>query len=146
MLFRLFIFLTTSGINSWPPNPGKTLITRTKSIFSKYFFIVLICVSGFNETPTFFFKLFICFIEASIKHIKSLKKKVGVSLNPDTQINTIKKYLEKIDLVLVMSVFPGFGGQEFMPEVVKKIKSLNNIREKNKFNYSKSFLHRLHRS
>ena len=74
-------------------------------------------------------------LEASIKHIKSLKKKVGVSLNPDTQINTIKKYLENIDLVLVMSVFPGFGGQEFMPEVVKKIKSLNNIRENHKFNY-----------
>ena len=57
-----------------------------------------------------------------------MKKKVGVSLNPDTQVNTIKKYLEKIDLVLVMSVFPGFGGQKFMPEVVKKITSLNNIR------------------
>jgi len=71
----------------------------------------------------------------SIKHIKSLKKKVGVSLNPNTKIDTIKEYLKNIDLVLVMSVFPGFGGQEFMPEVIKKIKSLNNIREKNKFNY-----------
>ena len=60
-------------------------------------------------------------LEDSIKHIKSLKKKVGVSLNPDTRIDAIKKYLEKIDLVLVMSVFPGFGGQKFMPEVVKKI-------------------------
>ena len=72
----------------------------------------------------------------SIKHIKSLKKKVGVSLNPDTRIDAIKKYLEKIDLVLVMSVFPGFGGQKFMPEIVKKIESLNNIRKDHKFNYA----------
>ena len=75
-------------------------------------------------------------LEDSIKHIKSLKKKVGVSLNPDTRIDAIKKYLEKIDLVLVMSVFPGFGGQKFMPEVVKKIESLNNIRKDHKFNYA----------
>ena len=74
-------------------------------------------------------------LEDSIRYIKSLKKKVGVSLNPDTQIDAIKKYLENIDLVLVMSVFPGFGGQKFMPEAVKKIKSLNNIRENHKFNY-----------
>ena len=72
----------------------------------------------------------------SIKHIKSLKKKVGVSLNPNTRIDAIKKFLEKIDLVLVMSVFPGFGGQKFMPEVVKKIESLNNIRKDHKFNYA----------
>ena len=75
-------------------------------------------------------------LEDSIKHIKSLKKKVGVSLNPNTRIDAIKKFLEKIDLVLVMSVFPGFGGQKFMPEVVKKIESLNNIRKDHKFNYA----------
>ena len=74
-------------------------------------------------------------LETSINYIKSFKKKVGVSLNPDTQIDTIEKYLENIDLVLVMSVFPGFGGQEFMPEVVKKIKNLNIIRENRKFNF-----------
>ena len=74
-------------------------------------------------------------LETSIRYIKSLNKKVGVSLNPDTPINSIEKYLEYIDLVLVMSVFPGFGGQKFMPDVVKKIKSLNIIRKNRKFSY-----------
>ena len=74
-------------------------------------------------------------LETSINYIKSFKKKVGVSLNPDTKIDTIEKHLENIDLVLVMSVYPGFGGQEFMPEVVKKIKNLNIIRENRKFNF-----------
>ena len=67
----------------------------------------------------------------SINHIKEFKKKVGVSLNPDTEIKVINDYLDKIDLVLIMSVYPGFGGQKFMPEVLDKIKELRNI-QKNK--------------
>ena len=68
----------------------------------------------------------------SINHIKELKKKVGVSLNPDTKIDVIINLLDQIDLVLIMSVFPGFGGQKFIPEVVKKIEELNKIKmEKN---------------
>ena len=67
----------------------------------------------------------------SINHIKEFKKKVGVSLNPDTEIKVINDYLDKIDLVLIMSVYPGFGGQKFMPEVLNKIKELKNI-QKNK--------------
>ena len=68
----------------------------------------------------------------SINHIKELKKKVGVSLNPDTEIDVIINLLDQIDLVLIMSVFPGFGGQKFIPEVVKKIEELNKIKiEKN---------------
>ena len=68
----------------------------------------------------------------SINHIKEFKKKVGVSLNPDTEISIIVNLLDQIDLVLIMSVFPGFGGQKFMPEVINKIKDLNNIKkEKN---------------
>ena len=67
----------------------------------------------------------------SINHIKEFKKKVGVSLNPDTKIKVINNYLDKIDLVLIMSVYPGFGGQKFMPEVLNKIKELKNI-QKNK--------------
>ena len=65
----------------------------------------------------------------SIDHIKKLNKKVGVSLNPDTETNIIIDYLDKIDLVLIMSVFPGFGGQKFIPEVVEKIKQLNEIKK-----------------
>ena len=71
----------------------------------------------------------------TISLIKSLEKKVGVSLNPDTEIKTISNYLDNIDLVLIMSVFPGFGGQKFIPEVLGKIRSLKEIKEKNNYNF-----------
>ena len=74
-------------------------------------------------------------LEISINKIKDLKKKVGVSLNPETSIDLIKNLLEKIDLVLIMSVNPGFGGQKFMPEVLEKIKELKKIREIEKLNF-----------
>ena len=61
---------------------------------------------------------------ASIKKIKSCKKKVGVSLNPETPVDKILPVLELIDLALVMSVNPGFGGQKFMKEVLEKVKIL----------------------
>jgi ribulose-phosphate 3-epimerase len=68
-------------------------------------------------------------LSASIKKIKDLGKKVGVSLNPETKVSIIKDHLEQIDLVLIMSVNPGFGGQKFMPEVLDKIKELKNIQK-----------------
>ena len=71
----------------------------------------------------------------SISKIKSLNKKVGVSLNPETKIDLIIDYLEKIDLVLIMSVNPGFGGQKFMPEVLDKIRELKKIQSKNNLNF-----------
>jgi len=71
----------------------------------------------------------------SINHIKELKKKVGISLNPDTEINVIINLLDQIDLVLIMSVFPGFGGQKFIPEIVKKIEELNKIKIEKNLNY-----------
>ena len=74
-------------------------------------------------------------LKSSIKEIKDLGKMAGVSLNPDTSIKTILKELKDIDLVLVMSVFPGFGGQKFMPEILQKIDELNQLRTKNNFNY-----------
>lgn len=74
-------------------------------------------------------------LEKSINKIKDLKKKVGVSLNPETSIDLIKNLLNKIDLVLIMSVNPGFGGQKFMPEVLKKIKELKKIRDIEKLNF-----------
>ena len=74
-------------------------------------------------------------LEDSINKIKDLKKKVGVSLNPETSIDLIKNLLDKIDLVLIMSVNPGFGGQKFMPEVLEKIKQLKKIREIKKLNF-----------
>jgi len=66
----------------------------------------------------------------SIKLIKELGKKVGVSLNPKTKTDIIKELLTEIDLILIMSVHPGFGGQKFIPEVINKIKELKNIKLK----------------
>ena len=66
-------------------------------------------------------------LKESIKKIKSLNKKVGVSLNPESKIDLIKNLLSEIDLVLIMSVNPGFGGQKFIPEVLEKIKELKKI-------------------
>jgi ribulose-phosphate 3-epimerase len=68
-------------------------------------------------------------LQESIHHIKSLNKKVGISLNPKTKINIITDLLDEIDLVLIMSVNPGFGGQKFMPEVLDKIKELKKIKD-----------------
>ena len=71
-------------------------------------------------------------LNESILKIKSLNKKVGVSLNPESKTDLIINLLDKIDLVLIMSVNPGFGGQKFMPEVLDKIKELKKIQnEKN---------------
>ena len=69
-------------------------------------------------------------LENSIQHIKSLNKKVGVSLNPKTKIDLVTGLLSEIDLVWIMSVNPGFGGQKFMPEVLEKIKELQKIKNK----------------
>jgi len=69
-------------------------------------------------------------LKDSIKHIKELGKKVGVSLNPDTKTDIIKKFLSELDLILIMSVHPGFGGQKFIPEVLSKIEELKDIKLK----------------
>ena len=74
-------------------------------------------------------------INLSISKIKELKKKVGISLNPETKVDVILDYLDKIDLVLIMSVNPGFGGQKFMPEVLKKIEELKKLRIKNNLDF-----------
>ena len=74
-------------------------------------------------------------ITETINLIRSLDKKVGISLNPNTEIYSIKEHLDKIDLVLIMSVYPGFGGQKFIKEVIKKIKDLNQIRKDQKVNF-----------
>ena len=74
-------------------------------------------------------------LSASIDKIKKLKKKVGVSLNPETKVDIIKDHLKQIDLVLIMSVNPGFGGQKFMPEVLNKIRDLKNFQKENNINF-----------
>ena len=74
-------------------------------------------------------------LKSSISKIKKLNKKVGLSLNPETQIDVILNFLDEIDLVLIMSVNPGFGGQKFMPEVLNKIKELKKIQNEKKINF-----------
>ncbi len=74
-------------------------------------------------------------LAASISKIKELGKKAGVSLNPETEVDVIKNYLSQIDLVLIMSVNPGFGGQKFMPEVLDKIRELKNIQKRQNIDF-----------
>tara|TARA_B100001027_G_scaffold25942_1_gene15290 strand:- start:1642 stop:2304 length:663 start_codon:yes stop_codon:yes gene_type:complete len=74
-------------------------------------------------------------LKNSIKHIRNLKKRVGVSLNPDTPVKKVINHLVNIDLILVMSVYPGFGGQKFMPEIIKKIEELSYIRGRENLNF-----------
>jgi len=74
-------------------------------------------------------------VKDSVDLIKSLGKKVGLSLNPDTQIETIEKHLKDINLVLVMTVYPGFGGQKFISKILDKIKSLKKIKDEKNLNF-----------
>ena len=74
-------------------------------------------------------------VGSSINLIKKLKKKVGLSLNPNSKIEIISKYLANIDLVLIMSVHPGFGGQKFIPKVLEKIKKLKKLKDKRKLKF-----------
>jgi len=74
-------------------------------------------------------------LKDSINLIKRLNKKVGVSLNPDIDLNVVMNEIKNIDLILIMSVFPGFGGQKFIPEVIDKIKKLKELKEKNNYNF-----------
>jgi len=71
-------------------------------------------------------------VSKTIKLIKNNKKKVGISLKPNSEVSLIKDYLDEIDLVLIMSVEPGFGGQKFMPEVLEKTKIIRELINKKK--------------
>ena len=66
-------------------------------------------------------------LKKSIELIKKFDKKVGISLNPDSEISLVEPYLNDIDLILVMSVNPGFAGQKFKPEVLKKLEKIKKI-------------------
>ena len=71
-------------------------------------------------------------LSETIKLVKSYGKKVGVSLKPESPINLITPYIDQVDLILIMSVNPGFGGQKFMPEVLDKMKKLRDITNEKK--------------
>lgn len=70
---------------------------------------------------------------ALIQHIKNQGADVGLSIKPATSVNEIEKYLDDLDLVLVMSVEPGFGGQSFQYQAIDKIKELNVLKSKHHF-------------
>ena len=72
-------------------------------------------------------------IDHTISLIKKFNKKVGISLKPKSEISLIKNFLKKVDLVLIMSVEPGFGGQKFMPEVLPKLEELKKIIDNEKY-------------
>ena len=73
-------------------------------------------------------------LQGSIKIIKSLSKKAGISLNPETSVDKVLPFLKLIDLVLVMSVNPGFGGQKFIRETLEKVKILRKEIDTQKLN------------
>ena len=74
-------------------------------------------------------------LQDSIKKIKEFNKKVGVSLNPESKLELIENSLDQVDLVLIMSVNPGFGGQKFIPEVLEKVKKLKQLKTDGKLNF-----------
>ncbi len=73
-------------------------------------------------------------LHRSICYIKDNKKKAGVSLNPATPLNVLDFILSGVDMVLLMSVNPGFGGQKFIPQTLEKIKMLKKIVQNNNYN------------
>ena len=75
------------------------------------------------------------FAEPTIEEIKKLGVKVGVSIKPLTDINVLDDLLDKVDLVLIMSVEPGFGGQEFIPSALDKIRYLAKARKDKGYKY-----------
>ena len=74
-------------------------------------------------------------IMKTIDLIKSYGVKAGISIKPNTKVEEIKKYLPYVDMVLVMSVEPGFGGQKFMDSAVDKVKELKQLKDDNCYNY-----------
>lgn len=68
-------------------------------------------------------------VDALIERIKSKDIKCGIAINPQTQISSIRRYLEKSDFALIMGVHPGFGGQTLIPSTLKKIQQIKNIKQ-----------------
>ncbi len=74
-------------------------------------------------------------LHRTIQNIKSLGLKAGVALNPATPVYMLNELFDELDLILIMSVNPGFGGQQFIPNAINKIQELYQLREKYNYNY-----------
>ncbi|MFV0516254.1 MAG: ribulose-phosphate 3-epimerase [Aminipila sp.] len=74
-------------------------------------------------------------LHRTIQHIKSLGVKAGVAINPATSLSTLDFILEEVDLVLIMSVNPGFGGQKFIESAIAKVEALKHIKDAHNLNY-----------
>ena len=75
-------------------------------------------------------------LHRTVQHIKSLGVKAGVSINPATSLATLDYILDDVDMVLVMSVNPGFGGQKFIPSALEKIRELAEIRRAEELDFA----------
>ncbi len=84
------------------------------------------CISFHLEAP--------CDIKKTIETIKKENIKVGLAINPETKIETLKDYLNEIDQVIIMSVTPGLGGQPFIENTIPKLKELNELKKNHHFN------------
>lgn len=112
----------------------KSLCGRTKLPFDVHLMI---------ESPDKYIEDFMCenteyitvhqeacpHIHRTVQHIKSLGVKAGVALNPGTPVSSVEWVLEDLDMVLVMSVNPGFGGQKFIPSSIRKVKELERLKK-----------------
>lgn len=74
-------------------------------------------------------------LDRTIQHIHSTGVKAGVALNPATPIVMVEDVLDKVDMILIMSVNPGFGGQKFIPRALDKIRRLDEIRKENGYDF-----------
>lgn len=74
-------------------------------------------------------------IDRILDMVQDLNIEIGLSLNPETEVSKIEPYLDKLDVVLIMAVHPGFQGQEFIQETLRRIKEISHIRSKNNFGF-----------
>jgi len=114
------------ALNTKLPIDAHLMVKKPLEYIDKFVFPNSYCITIHYEADN---------IDECIKKIKEHKIKVGLSIKPETKVNKIIKYLKDIDLVLVMSVNPGFGGQEFIKDTTTKIYQLVELRNQYKLNY-----------
>lgn len=125
---------------TWSIEEIKELLDDTKSKKDVHLMVsdVISYIDGYSnlnpEFMTFHFEAATNVLDI-INYIKKKNIKVGLSIKPNTKVEEIVKYLPFLDLVLVMSVEPGFGGQAFIPNSINKIEELYDIRKNNDYNY-----------